>query len=89
MYISQVFNVLHDWWRYLVGLLIIIIAVIVGQIPFTAVILIQSIKNGDKLQGLDEAKMMSLLEPNLNLFLMLLSFAVGLSGCYFRCKIFT
>lgn len=80
MYIDQAFNVLHDWWRYLVGLVIIIIAVIIGQIPFTAAVFIKAIKNGDSVLGMDESKMMSLLEPNLNLFLMLLSFAVGLLG---------
>ena len=36
MYISQAFKSLHEWWRYLVGLIIIVIAVIIGQIPFTA-----------------------------------------------------
>ncbi len=80
MYISQAFNVLHEWWRYLVGLVIIIIAVIIGQIPFTVAVFFQAYKNGDSILGLDEQKMMSLLEPNLNLFLMLLSFAIGLVG---------
>lgn len=80
MYISQAFNVLHEWWRYLIGLIIIIIAVIIGQIPFTAAVFLKAYENGDSILGLDEQKMMSLLEPNLNLFLMLLSFAVGLVG---------
>tara|TARA_R110000868_G_scaffold299242_3_gene559488 strand:- start:5200 stop:6153 length:954 start_codon:yes stop_codon:yes gene_type:complete len=80
MYISQAFNALHEWWRYLIGSIIIIIAVIIGQIPFTAVVMYTAYKNGDSVLNLDEHKMMSLLESNLNLFLMLLSFAVGLVG---------
>ena len=80
MYIAQAFNVLHEWWRYLVGLLIIVIAVIIGQIPLTVAVFLKALKNGDGLQGMDQTKMLSLLEPNLNLFLMLLSFAVGLLG---------
>jgi len=80
MYISQTFNVLHEWWRYLVGLIIIIVAVIIGQIPFTAAVFFQAYKNGDNIFGLDEQKMMTLLESNVNLFLMLLSFAIGLVG---------
>ncbi len=80
MYISQAFHALHEWWRYLIGLIIIIMAVIIGQIPFTAAVFIQAFKNGDSIFGLDEKKMMSLLEPNLNLFLMLLSFTIGLVG---------
>lgn len=80
MYIAQAFNVLHDWWRYLVGLVIVVIAVIIGQIPFTVAVMLKAVKKGDNLFGMDETKMMTLLEPNLNLFLMLLSFAVGLLG---------
>ncbi|MFG6685865.1 CPBP family intramembrane glutamic endopeptidase [Mariniflexile sp. HNIBRBA6329] len=80
MYIAQAFNVLHEWWRYLVGLVIIVVAVVIGQIPFTAAVMFKAIKDGDNILGMDEKNMMSLLEPNLNLFLMLLSFAVGLLG---------
>ncbi|HEX9600303.1 MAG TPA: CPBP family intramembrane glutamic endopeptidase [Mariniflexile sp.] len=80
MYIAQAFNVLHDWWRYLVGLVIVVIAVVIGQIPFTVAVMLKAVKKGDNLFGMDETKMMTLLEPNLNLFLMLLSFAVGLLG---------
>lgn len=86
MYISQAFNILHDWWRYLVGLIFVIIAVVIGQIPFTVAALMKSFDNGDGLEGLDETKMMSLLEPNLNLFLMLLSFAIGLLGLFIVVK---
>ena len=78
MYIAQAFNVLHDWWRYLVGLVIVVIGVFIGQIPFTVAVLYKAYKNGDITQGMDQTKVMSLLEPNLNLFLMLLSFAAGL-----------
>ncbi len=80
MYIAQAFKGFHEWWRYLLGTAIIVIAVIIGQIPFTAAVLYKAMKDGDNLLGLDETKMMGLLEPNLNLFLMLLSFAVGLAG---------
>ena len=86
MYISQAFKSLHEWWRYLVGLIIIVIAVIIGQIPFTAAVMIKAFKNGDNIFQLDEQNMMSLLEPNLNLFLMLLSFAIGLVGLFMVAK---
>lgn len=86
MYISQAFKSLHEWWRYLAGLIIIVIAVIIGQIPFTAAVMIKAFKNGDNIFKLDEQNMMSLLEPNLNLFLMLLSFAIGLVGLFMVAK---
>lgn len=86
MYIAQAFNALHEWWRYLVGTVIVVIAVIIGQLPFTAAVFYQAYKNGDNIFGMDETKMMTLLEPNLNLFLMLLSFAVGLVGLFLVVK---
>ena len=80
MYIAQAFNVLHDWWRYLVGVIIVVIAVFIGQIPFTIAVFAKALSNGMNIANIDESKMLSLLEPNLSLFLMLLSFAIGLVG---------
>lgn len=86
MYIAQAFNVLHEWWRYLVGLIIVIVAVTIGQIPLTIAIFYKAFQNGDAMAAMDQSKMLSLLEPNLNLFLMLLSFGVGLLGLFFVAK---
>ena len=86
MYIAQAFNVLHDWWRYAVGILIIIVAVIIGQLPFTVLVFYKAFEQNLNLQALDEKAMMTMLEPNLNLFLMLLSFAAGLVGVFFVIK---
>lgn len=80
MYIAQAFKSYHEGWRYFVGLLIVIVAVIVGQIPFTIAVFMKAMSNGDNIFGMTEQDMMGLLEPNLNLFLMLLSFAIGLVG---------
>jgi membrane protease YdiL (CAAX protease family) len=88
MYIVQAFKSLHEWWRYLVGLLAIITAVIIGQIPFTASVFVKAHNDGENLLRMDETKMMSILEPNLNLFLMLLSFAIGLLGLLLVAKYF-
>lgn len=85
-YIQQAYKGFHEGWRYFVGLLIIIIAVIVGQIPFTAAVFLKAMENGDSIFEITEQNMMTLLEPNLNLFLMLLSFAVGLLGLFFVVK---
>ncbi|MCR8668148.1 CPBP family glutamic-type intramembrane protease [Aestuariibaculum sp. M13] len=80
MYIEQAFKTLHDWWRYIIGVFIIVFGVFIGQIPFTAAVLLKAFKDGENPSGLDQSAMMSYLEPNLNLFLMLLSFAVGLAA---------
>ncbi|EDP70593.1 hypothetical protein FBALC1_07538 [Flavobacteriales bacterium ALC-1] len=81
-YIQQAYKGLHDGWRYVVGTIIIIIFVIVGQIPFTVAAIFEAKNQGTSLFEMDESTMMSVLEPNLNLFLMLLSFAIGLIGIF-------
>lgn len=75
MFIQQAFKAKHEWWRYLVGLLLIIVGVVIGQIPFTVAILV---KTWPDFINLTEAEMMRVLESNLSFFLLLLSFAVGL-----------
>lgn len=78
MYIKQAFKVEHDWWLYLVGVFLIFIGSQLGQIPFLIAIITKSIANGGDLSSLDYDAMMSILDLNLSLFLLLLSFAVGL-----------
>lgn len=78
MYIKQAFKVEHDWWLYLVGVLIIFIGSQLGQIPFLIAIITKSMANGGDLSSLDYDAMMSILDLNLSLFLLLLSFAIGL-----------
>ncbi|OBX19693.1 MULTISPECIES: CPBP family intramembrane glutamic endopeptidase [Bizionia] len=86
MYIAQAFKGLHEWWRYIIGILIIFVAVMVGQIPFTIAVLFKAVSDGGSVFGMTETQMMTLLEPNLNLFLMLLSFAAGLVGVFIVAK---
>jgi len=86
MYIKQAFNIKHDWWLYLIGVLIIVIAVTLGQIPYTVALIAKAVEAGMDLSKLDMNEMMGLLESNLNLFLMLLLFAVGLAGVFFVAK---
>jgi len=86
MYIKQAFKNKHDWWLYLAGLALIVIALILGQIPHTVALISKALQSGVELGGLDPNKMMQLLESNLNLFLMLLSFAVGLLGLFIVVK---
>lgn len=79
-YIQQAFKGLHEGWRYVIGTFIIVVFVILGQLPFTAAVFIEAQNQGLNLFELNENNMMTLLESNLNLFLMLLSFAIGLLG---------
>ena len=87
MYIKQAFQFKHEFWRYLLGSLIIFIAAMIGQLPFTAAVMFKANENGENLLTMDQNKMMTILEPNLNLFLLLLSFAVGLFVLFVVVKI--
>ena len=86
MYIKQAFNIKHDWWLYIAGIAIIVIAVILGQVPYTFILIAKAVEAGLDLQKLDMSQTMNLLDSNLNLFLMLLSFAAGLLGIFFVVK---
>ncbi|WMI67516.1 CPBP family intramembrane glutamic endopeptidase [Mangrovimonas sp. YM274] len=86
MYIAQAYKVLHEWWRYAIGVLLIVMAVIIGQIPFSGAVFLEAHNQGMDMFNMNEKTMMTMLEPNLNLFLMLLSFAFGLAGVLFVAK---
>ncbi len=87
MYIQQAFKSLHEWWRYLVGFLIIIIASQVGTIPLIVAVMVKLISEGGSIESLqDQSVLMGILDSNLTLFLMLLSFAIGLLGVYLVVK---
>jgi membrane protease YdiL (CAAX protease family) len=87
MYISQAFNVLHDWWRYFVGAIVVFIASQAGSIPFVIAATAKLMAEGGDVNDLqDTSKLMTILDSNLTLFLMLLGFAVGLLGLYFMVK---
>jgi membrane protease YdiL (CAAX protease family) len=79
MFIEQAYKVKHEWWRYAIGILIVFVAAIIGQIPFTAALFFEG---GFEVFNMTEAEMMRVLDSNLNLFLMLLSFAVALGGMF-------
>jgi membrane protease YdiL (CAAX protease family) len=83
MYIQQAFKSLHEWWRYLVGFIIIFIASQIGTIPLIIAVALKVFSNGGDINALqDQNVLMTILDSNLTLFLMLLSFAVGLLAVY-------
>lgn len=86
MFIAQAFNYKHDFWRYLVGSLLVFTATSIGQVPFMGAIYMKATQKGESIMAIDQDKMLGYLEPNLNLFLLLLSFAVGLLGLFIIIK---
>ncbi|MEJ6793117.1 MAG: CPBP family intramembrane metalloprotease [Lacinutrix sp.] len=85
-FIQQAFKVKHDFWRYLVGSVIVFIAAIIGQIPYMVAAEFKAMSDGKSILSMNEQELMSVLEPNLNLFLMLLSFAFGLAALFLVVK---
>jgi membrane protease YdiL (CAAX protease family) len=87
MYIKQAFNSLHEWWRYLVGFIIIFLAGQIGSIPLLIAVMVKIMAEGGNMESVQDPNvMMTVLDSNLTLFLMLLSFAIGLLAIYFVVK---
>lgn len=84
MYIQQAFNYKHEFWRYLLGSFLIIIGVLLGQIPLAIAVIW---KVGPSAAGMDQAQLLNSLDPNFSLFLMLLTFAVGLGAVLLVAKL--
>ena len=79
MYIAQVYNTLHDWWRYIIGVGIVIIGIVAFSVPHTLAIFLGIFKGSVDQSRLEDLNyVMTLFEPNLNLFFILLPFAGGL-----------
>ena len=91
MYLKQVIENRESWWGYVLTVILIVpIAVFLLSIPHA--IILSSKAFGDeelmaKIASGDMASMMSVLEPNLNLFLMLLPFVGMLLAVFFSTKI--
>jgi uncharacterized protein len=83
MFIQQAFKYKYDFWRYLLGLVIILLAIFIGQVPMAIAIILEA---GLDMGEMTETEMLRVLESNLSLFLILLSFAVGLVGVLFSAR---
>lgn len=81
MYIEEGFKGKNDAWRYILGFIaVFFVWQIIGAIPLGAALLARTIETGD--MPIDIGGMSRLLGSNLFLFLMLITFAIGLFGLY-------
>lgn len=85
MFLEQGIKPQNKFWLYLIGSVLIIIASFIGQIPFSVAVLYKSYKSKDSLP-VDNDAVMKIFEPNLTLFLVMISFAFALAGIYFVVK---
>src|SRR5690606_20145691 len=78
MYIEQAFKILHDWWRYLLGVLIAIVGIGILSMPHALAIGVKQVQGEVDLEKLNDVNyIMTLFEPNVNLLFLLLPFAGG------------
>ena len=87
MFITQAFKRDNEFWKYILGSVVIIIASFIGQIPLLVGIAVKSFTTKEGFPT-DNSQIMSYLEPNLTLFLLLLSFAFAMIGIYLVVKYF-
>ena len=81
MFIEQGYKGLHEGWRYLVGFMLVFFAwQLLGAIPLGAALVLRAME-GEEISA-DLTQMADILGSNLFLFLMLITFAIGLAGLY-------
>ena len=85
MFLEQGIKSQNKFWLYLVGSVLIIIASFIGQIPFSVAVLGKTL-TGKQAIPTDNAAVMKIFEPNLTLFLVMISFAFAFAGIYFVLK---
>ena len=81
MFIEQGINPENKFWKYLIGSVIIIVASTVGQLPFIGAALYKSIEMGNGFNITSE-NLMGILESNLSLFLLMLSFVFAIFAIF-------
>ena len=87
MFIEQAFKVKHDFWRYIIGSLMVILASLVGQFPLVLAMIFKAMQDGGSgLENLNEESMYTMFDSNLFLFLVLISFLAAFIGLYFAVK---
>lgn len=85
MFLEQGVKPENKFWKYLIGSVFIITASFIGQIPFSAAVLLKSF-NEKKGFPTDEDMALKMFEPNLTLFLVMISFVFAMAGIYFVVK---
>lgn len=85
MFIEQGIKSENKFWKYIVGSLVIIFASFLGQIPLLLALLYETFVNGKKYPSSNE-DVMAFFEPNMTLFLILVSFVFAMLGIYFVIK---
>lgn len=87
MFLENAVTPENKFWKYIVGSVVIIAASFIGQIPFMIAIAFKSFSSGKPFPT-DEKALMTFLNPNLSLFLLMLSFAFAFLAIFLVLKYF-
>ncbi|MFH6934849.1 lysostaphin resistance A-like protein [Flavobacterium sp. FlaQc-30] len=85
MFLEQGVKPENKFWKYLLGSVFIITASFVGQVPFTIAVFWKSFSDKTGFPNDNDAAL-KIFEPNLTLFLIMISFVFALAGVYFVVK---
>ncbi|RXM43653.1 CPBP family intramembrane glutamic endopeptidase [Flavobacterium sp. YO64] len=85
MFLEQGVKPENKFWKYLLGSVFIITASFVGQVPFTIAVFWKSFSDKTGFPTDNDAAL-KIFEPNLTLFLIMISFVFALAGVYFVIK---
>lgn len=85
MFIENVLKVKNEWWRYLLGCILVFIATQIGSIPLIIAIFLKVSNNGAF--QIDQSNLMTVLDDsNLTLFYFLLTYVFGFLGLLLAIK---
>lgn len=82
MFLEQGIKPENKFWKYLLGSVFIITASFIGQLPFSVAMIYKSFVDKTVIPT-DNDSALKMFEPNLTLFLVMISFAFAFSGIYF------
>jgi membrane protease YdiL (CAAX protease family) len=82
MFIEQGVKIENKFWKYIIGTFVIVMASSIGQIPMLLAIFYET-KTKNKIYPSTNEELMRFFEPNLSLFLVLLSFVFALFSVFF------
>ncbi len=75
MFLLKAFFQGNQFWKYILGTLLIVIVSTIGQLPLMGAIIYKLKSEGKSFYNMDQTQMMTILDKNTTLFFMLLSFA--------------
>jgi len=84
MFIAQAFKYKHDFWRYIIGIILVVASLFLGQIPLMIALVMEL--GVAETATLTETELMTSLDSNYFFFMLLLSYAVALAAVIFAAK---